>query len=159
MTELQLAVPGGLSLRLLSTGASWVGCTLPLPEGGQREVLLGLDTPEAHRANRSYVGATVGRWANRIVGPLRRGGQTWPLACEPGDEHQLHGGPGGFHQREWTVLEHSPEHALFGLHSPDGDQGFPGALDVRVRYTLGAGLSMCIGFEAQLRGDQPCPVA
>ncbi|MFN7726948.1 MAG: galactose-1-epimerase [Rubrivivax sp.] len=159
MKELLLGGPGGLSLRLLSTGASWVGCALPLPEGGTREVLLGFDTPEAHHANRSYVGATVGRWANRIVGPLSRGGLTWPLVCEPGQQHQLHGGPGGFHQREWTVLEHSADHAVFGLHSADGDQGFPGALEARVRYTLGPGLSLTIAFEATLNGEHACPVA
>lgn len=159
MSELRLARPGGLELRLLTWGASWVGCRVPLPGRLAREVLLGFPTPDAQRTNRAYVGATVGRWANRIVGPLRRGGRTWPLAVEPGQAHTLHGGPGGFHQREWTLAEQGAEHAVFTLHSPHGDQGFPGALDVQLRYALGPGLSVEIDFDAVLAGPDPCPVA
>ena len=158
--EIRLANAAGLELRLLRHGASWVGCRVPLRDGSHREVLLSLDTLAQHRANRAYVGATVGRWANRIAGPvLQRNGRTWPLATEPGKAHQLHGGPGGFHQRDWVVRELDVRHATFGLHSPDADQGFPGALDVTVRYALGADLSVELVFDAVLHGEQACPVS
>ena len=158
--EIRLARADGLDLRLLRHGASWVGCSVPLRDGSRREVLLGFDTLAEQRANRAYVGATVGRWANRIAGPLlQRDGRTWPLATEPGLGHQLHGGPGGFHQRDWTLAERGATHAVFTLHSPDGDQGFPGALDVTVRYALGPDLSVELTFDAVLRGAQACPVS
>lgn len=158
--EIRLWRSDGLELRLLTLGASWVGCGVPLRDGSRREVLLGFDSLHEHRANRAYVGATIGRWANRIAGPvLRRQGRAWPLATEPGLGHQLHGGPGGFHQREWTLLEHDAGQAVFALHSPDGDQGFPGTLDVRVRYALGPDLSVEVSFDALLQGDEACPVS
>lgn len=158
--DIRLANAAGLELRLLSHGASWVGCSVPLRDGTRREVLLGFDTLDQQRANRAYVGATVGRWANRIGGPMiQRGGRSWPLAAERGRGHQLHGGPGGFHQCSWTLQDHGAEHAAFALHSPDGDQGYPGALDVRVRYTLGPELSVELQFDAMLQGPHPCPVS
>ena len=158
--EIRLANAAGLELRLLRQGASWVGCRVPLRDGSQREVLLSLGTLAQHRANRAYVRATVGRWANRIAGAvLQRDGRTWPLTTEPGQAHQLHGGPGGFHQRDWVVQELDDRHATFGLHSPDADQGFPGALDVTVRYAVGADLSVELVFDAALHGDQACPVS
>ncbi len=158
--EVRLANAAGLELRLLSHGASWVGCSVPLRDGTRRELLLGFDTLDQQRANRAYVGATVGRWANRIAGPvLQRDGRSWPLSTEPGLAHQLHGGPGGFHQRDWTLKDLGAGHVVFGLHSPDGDQGFPGALDVTVRYALGSDLSVEVCFDAVLHGDQACPVS
>ena len=158
--ELRLKSAEGLELRLLTFGASWVGCRLPLRDGTHREVLLGFESTEAHRANRAYVGATVGRWANRIVGSvLHHGGRTWPLLTEPGLQHQLHGGPGGFHQREWRLDDLGASHVVFSLHSPDGDQGFPGALDVTVSYTLGPDLSVEVVFDAVIRGAQACPLS
>lgn len=177
-----LTGPDGLQIRVLRLGASWVGCRVPLagpggegagPGGGPRaavapavpevpevrEVLLGFNDLDSQRRNRAYVGATVGRWANRIAGlALRRGGQSWPLASEPGLNHQLHGGPGGFHQRDWTLLERGPHHLRLGLHSPDGDQGFPGALDVAVSYSLPGDGTVQVDFHALLHGGQPCPV-
>lgn len=147
-----LTGPDGLQIRVLGYGASWVGCRVPLADGSLREVLLGFDDLASQRANRAYVGATVGRWANRIGGDsLRRNGKTWPLASLPGLNHQLHGGPGGFYQREWSLLEQGPDRLHLGLHSPDGDQGFPGALDVELLYALGEGLSLDVVFEARLR--------
>jgi aldose 1-epimerase len=158
--ELRLGRAGGLELRLRSLGASWVSCSVPLRNGSRREVLLGFDSAQDQRANTAYVGATVGRWANRIAGPkLHRDGRSWLLQTEPGLGHQLHGGPGGFHQRDWSVQDHSAEHASFVLHSADGDQGFPGALDVTVRYALGPGLSVVVDFDAVLSGAQACPVS
>lgn len=149
----------GLQIQVLRHGASWVGCRVPLAEGEPREVLLGFDDLESQRRNRAYVGATVGRWANRIAGlQLRRGNLAWPLASEPGLNHQLHGGPGGFHQRDWTLLEHGDHLLRLGLHSPDGDQGFPSALDVEVSYTLPGQGVVQIDFHARLHGARPCPV-
>lgn len=154
-----LSGPGGLSIRVLGLGASWVGCRVPLRDGSVREALLGFDDLESQRRNRAYIGATIGRWANRIAGlRLEKDGREWPLVSEPGLNHQLHGGPGGFHQREWTLLERSDRSLRLGLHSADGDQGFPGALDAQVSYRLLDDLTVEIELQAVLSGDQTSPV-
>ncbi|WP_416763093.1 galactose-1-epimerase [Roseateles sp. So40a] len=154
-----LSRPGGVSIRVLGHGASWVGCRVPLRDGSTREVLLGFDDLDSQRRNRAYVGATIGRWANRIASSqLRRGDRVWPLLSEPGLNHQLHGGPGGFHQREWTLVSQARDRLRLALHSPDGDQGFPGALDVEVRYTLPDAMTVDIELIAVLQGDDPSPV-
>ena len=53
--------------------------------------------------------------------------------------NHLHGGPDGFDRRLWDVAEQDEASATLELHSPDGDQGFPGSLHARVRFAVGAG--------------------
>lgn len=85
-------------------------------------------------------GKTIGRYANRIAGGrFELDGKTYVLPVNEG-HNTLHGGPGGFSKREWEITDTRREGVRavaveFALHSPDGDQGFPGAMDVRVRYT------------------------
>ena len=149
----------GLAIRVLRLGASWVGCRVPLRDGSVREALLGFDDMASQRRNRAYIGATIGRWANRIAGlRLRKDGREWALVSEPGLNHQLHGGPGGFHQREWRLLERTATSLRLGLQSEDGDQGFPGALEAQVSYRLLGDLSVEIELEARLHGEQASPV-
>ena len=79
-------------------------------------------------------GKTIGRYANRIAGgSFILDGTTFALAVNEGP-NTLHGGPDGFSKRTWEVVERTGASATFVLRSPDGDQGFPGALDCRVRY-------------------------
>jgi aldose 1-epimerase len=82
-------------------------------------------------------GRTIGRYANRIAaGRFTLDGVVYELAKNEGD-NTLHGGPDGFSHREWTLTT-APDNrtAAFALHSPDGDQGFPGALDCTIAYRL-----------------------
>lgn len=80
-------------------------------------------------------GKIIGRYANRIArGSFRLAGRVVTLATNEG-RNTLHGGPDGFSKRTWEVAEQSGASLTFALHSPDGDQGFPGTLDCRVRYT------------------------
>ena len=80
-------------------------------------------------------GKIIGRYANRIArGSFVLAGTTYTLATNEG-RNTLHGGPDGFSKRTWDIAEHSRTSATFVLHSPDGDQGFPGALECRVRYS------------------------
>jgi aldose 1-epimerase len=135
---LTLRDASGLSLDLMDRGATWYSCRVPVRgEDGPREVLLGGASPALHCANTAYLGATVGRYANRIAGSrIERDGQVWPLVPQAGSAHQLHGGPEGFDRRRWAVIEHGPDHARFALVSPDGDQGFPGELHAEVSVHL-----------------------
>lgn len=80
-------------------------------------------------------GKTIGRYANRIArGSFALDGATFTLATNEGP-NTLHGGPDGFSKRTWDVAAQSAASLTFELRSPDGDQGFPGALDCRVTYT------------------------
>jgi aldose 1-epimerase len=80
-------------------------------------------------------GKTIGRYANRIArGTFPLDGARVVLATNEG-RNTLHGGPDGFSKRTWELADRSAGSAAFVLRSPDGDQGFPGAMECRVRYT------------------------
>lgn len=88
-------------------------------------------------------GKTIGRYANRIAGGrFELDGATYVLPTNEG-RNTLHGGPDGFSKREWTK-----EDGEFVLRSPDGDQGFPGAMECRVRYTWGDDGALRIDYNA-----------
>jgi aldose 1-epimerase len=156
---IRLARPGGLEVTFMDWGATWLSCRVPVPGETPREVLLAHPTPGDHATRGGYLGATVGRYANRIASArLTRGDATWALAPHPaGSRHQLHGGPDGFSQRRWQVTRLDDTSVTFSLDSPDGDQGFPGALHLDVRYTLTDAMSMAMEIRATV--DAPCPVA
>ena len=125
-----------LQVDLLPLGARITAVRVPLPDGSRRDGALGFGSREEYLACDDFLGATVGRVANRI-----RGG-TFVL---DGVRHRLpvndrgntlHGGPGGFDRLDWTVVEHGECHAVLELVSPDGDQGFPGTLTVRATYAV-----------------------
>lgn len=147
----------GLRLTLLAWGATWWSLQLPVAgESRPRELLLGRETPAAQRANTAFFGATIGRYANRIAGAtIEREGQRHALATLPGLNHQLHGGPGGFHARRWQVVSLDTRHVRYVLHSPDGDQGFPGALDVVQELRLEGDGVIELRYEARSTAATP----
>lgn len=149
---------GGISLTVSDRGATWLACEVPLPGGERRSVILQRPAIEDADADRMHMGATVGRYVNRIAqARIHHGGREWQLVPHPQPPHQLHGGPQGFHARMW---EASPigDHALrLGLVSPDGDQGFPGELRVEVIYNLPD--PMTIEMAATAVVTAPCPVS
>ena len=156
---IRLARPGGLDVTFMDWGATWLSCRVPVPGEAPREVLLAHPIPDDHATRGGYLGATVGRYANRIAhAQLQHGGVTHALTPHPtGSRHQLHGGPDGFSHRRWQVAQQSDTSVTFSLDSPDGDQGFPGALHLEVRYTLTEAMSMSMEIHATV--DAPCPVA
>ena len=151
---LALANDVGMQMTVMDWGATWLSCRVPV--GGEtREVLLGCDSLADHFSQTAYLGATIGRYANRIRNArLRQGGQKINLLPNQG-AHQLHGGPEGFDRRRWRILEHSRTHALFGIDSPAGDQGFPGNLHATVCYRL-QGNAVHLAFAATV--DEACPI-
>lgn len=155
---LTISRPGGLQVRLADLGATWLSCRVPLADGSQREVLLGNDERVRHQQQRAFLGVTVGRYANRIAhARFMLDARQHLLAANEG-RHQLHGGPEGFDKRRWHLLSHRPAQAVFSLHSPDGDQGFPGAVDAQVTYRVGEdGFTLHIEFDAVV--SQPTPLA
>ncbi|HGM5493254.1 TPA: galactose-1-epimerase [Serratia fonticola] len=146
----------GTTITLMDWGATWLSAVLPLKSGERRELLLGCQTPQDYLHQGAYLGATVGRYANRIAHAcLQIDGKPRPLIANQG-EHQLHGGPNGFHARRWQIVEQHEQQVVYQLHSPDGDQGFPGNLDVTLTYRLTADHRLEIEYQAQT--DRACPV-
>lgn len=149
----------GMTATVTNYGATLVGLTAPDKRGTMADVVLGYDTLEAYREDPHYMGCTVGRVANRISGAqLHLDGEIHPLSANLGRHHH-HGGTGGFHTRLWepTILE-SVEHPKLMLtyRSGDGEEGYPGNLDVSVIYTLTEeGLRFCLRAET----DKPTVVS
>ena len=152
---IELAHPSGVRLTLMDWGATWLSCEVAVA-GAPREVLLGCGDLADYFRQTAFLGATVGRYANRI-GKARfaRDGRAYSLAPTQGG-NQLHGGPQGFDKRRWRIVEQSAEHVLLAIESPDGDQGFPGNLEATVCYRLQDGARISMEYGAKV--DAPCPV-
>lgn len=148
--------PRGMTVTLMDWGATWLSAQLPVDSHQHREVLLGCATPAHYPQQNAYLGATVGRYANRIANAsLAIAGKSHDLVANQG-EHQLHGGPEGFHARRWQCIHQDAQQVVYQLHSADGDQGFPGNLAVSVSYRLTDDHRLEISYQAQT--DRPCPV-
>ncbi|CNL03438.1 aldose 1-epimerase [Yersinia mollaretii] len=146
----------GMSVTLMDWGATWLSAILPLQGGEKRELLLGCQTPADYLHQGAYLGATVGRYANRIANAqIKVEGETIQLIPNQGP-HQLHGGPDGFHARRWQKVNQDAKQVTYQLHSPEGDQGFPGNLTAEVRYLLTEDNRLEIHYQAQV--DKTCPV-
>jgi aldose 1-epimerase len=132
---------GGPVVELTTHGAAVRGVEAPDATGRRGPVHLPWPTDPWDRAANPYLGATVGRWANRLRGARAVvDGREVQLSANE-SPNLLHGGPEGFDRRVWEVLEQVDDGAsggrvTFGLVSPDGDQGFPGTLRATVTYAL-----------------------
>ncbi|MDQ4051596.1 MAG: galactose mutarotase [Actinomycetota bacterium] len=134
--RLELGRAPGPVLHLLTLGATVHRLEVTCGDGRRRNIVLGHPTPADYLASTDYIGGTIGRYANRIAaGSFPLGGAKVQLATHDRGNH-LHGGPDGFDRRLWEVVERGPDHALLRLDSPDGDQGFPGALVADVRFEV-----------------------
>lgn len=131
--------PGTLRVGVLTYGGIVQSIEAPDRDGTTAQLALGfadLKSYVAHGA--SYFGALVGRYANRIAGAqFALDGRTYPLTPNDG-RNSLHGGVGNFSRAVWNAREVEGGVELHRV-SPDGEEGFPGTLDVRVTYTLSAG--------------------
>ena len=148
MTELESG--SGLRVGLLDLGASLQSVIVPTPEGPVNCV-LGYQDPGDYCAGQYYVGVTVGRYANRLRDArIHIDNLTFHLdANEVGTGHCLHGGRDGFQSQQWSLQQKTaPNSCTYRLKSQDGDQGFPGNVDVRVTYRLLGDFSLSIEFVA-----------
>ncbi|MEH6451735.1 MAG: galactose-1-epimerase [Psychromonas sp.] len=145
----------GSTISVMDIGATWLSCKIQLKQQ-LREVLLGVDTMQKHLQQEVYLGATVGRYANRIKeGKFVINGQTFQTTTNQA-QHTLHGGIEGFDKRRWQVVEQRQDKITFSLTSPDGDQGFPGNLIVYVSYQFNDDNEVSIEYRANT--DKTCPI-
>ncbi len=115
--------------------------------GGGVDLTLGHATLDEYLDVRDFFGATVGRCANRLRrGRFELSGREWEVPVNDG-LNALHGGPDGFDRRLWTTTDVSRDAVTMELLSPDGDQGFPGAVVAQVRYEV-VGATVTIDYRA-----------
>lgn len=155
VTRFDLLAPDGTGVALLDLGAAVLEVRTPDRDGRLANVVLGHRGLAGYLANAPYFGVVVGRCANRIGGAeIVLDGRRYPLAPNEG-RHQLHGGPGGFHARVWSLdaaaTRADDERAAVTLRlaSDDGDQGYPGRLDAAVTIAWTARHELELAFEAQ----------
>lgn len=154
MTHLYtLTNPSGMKIRLLTFGATLMSVEAPDKQGKFADVVFGFDDIAGYEsAANMYFGCTVGRYANRIAkGRFELDGKTYQLAVNNGLNH-LHGGVKRPLSRVlWDAEEVSSERGpgvAFTYVSPDGEEGYPGALSMRVVYTLTAENQVLIEYRA-----------
>ena len=142
---------GRTRLSVLSYGGVVQTLEIPDRHGHRANVSLGFSDLDAYVANSPYFGALIGRYGNRIaLGAFTLDGKKYQLPINDGP-NSLHGGDKGFDKRVWSVTPFR-KGADVGLTlrrvSPDGEMGYPGALTVRVDYTLTAAGDFRIDYEA-----------
>lgn len=137
----------GLKVTLLTWGARLAELWVPDAKGTQADIVLGHDNPKDWETHGTYLGATCGRYGNRIAGgSFTLDGKTFELDRNEGAK-TLHGGTKGFDRKAWAVESHADTHFTFALTSPDGDMGFPGTLTARTTYRID-GTTLSIEMEA-----------
>ena len=152
VTAYQLTNAGGASLTLLDYGATIQSLRVPDAAGKQTDVVLGYDTVAEYEENDGYLGATIGRVGNRIGGGVfSLNGVTYTLAKNNGQNH-LHGGWRGFDKYVWQVEEGNDCLVCTRL-SPDGEEGYPGNLQLRVTFTLTEDNTLRIFYDADTDQD------
>ena len=126
----------GIEVTAIPYGAIITSLKTPDRTGRSGDVVLGFDSLGGYLSEHPYFGAIVGRYGNRIAGGrFTLDGRTYTLARNNGPNH-LHGGVKGFDKVLWTATPITPSTVAFSRTSVDGEEGYPGNLNVRVTYTL-----------------------
>ena len=144
----------GLKAKLTTWGACLVEMHVPDRKGALADITLGFDKLDAYLGAHPHFGVTTGRYANRIgAGRFTLDGKVYQLGLNTGANH-LHGGFVGFDHRLWKG-ESVPgaNEVRFTYTSPDGEEGYPGTMEIAVTYTLTAKNELRIDYEAT--ADKP----
>lgn len=147
VSQYTIRAADGAEVQILDYGCTIRSIQVPDRDGHLVDVCLGYDTIGEYETNNGYFGAVIGRHANRIqAGCFRLNGEDYRLVCNDGPNH-LHGGQKGFDKYVWAAEKLS--NGVRFLHSfPDGDEGYPGNLDVCVTYTWEDGHRLHLHYEA-----------
>lgn len=147
---------GGFEARIITHGAAIQALIAPDSRGHCDDVVLGHDALAGYLAERKFFGATVGRYANRIAkGQFMLDGEMVQLPVNNGP-NALHGGLEGFDRKLWAIAElaSGAEPAVTLTYtSPDGEENYPGRLDVRLTYRITGPTELSLTMEA--RTDRP----
>lgn len=135
-----MTAASGVQASFINLGAIWETMKVPGRDGKAEDVILGFDRLCDYETNVPHFGSPVGRCANRIAGAaFELNGKRYELAANAAGVNNIHSGPNLYHTRVWEgSAEAGTDSAsvTFRLNSPDGDQGFPGNLEISITYTL-----------------------
>ena len=139
---------GPLRVEILDYGGIVRSVEAPDRAGRVANVVLGAVDLAGYEASDAHFGAIIGRYANRIAGGrFRLDGRDYRLPTNEG-RNTMHGGPEGFDRRVWRVDDAESDRLVLAYRSPDGEQGFPGNLDVTVTYRLAPDGTLSIDYSA-----------
>ncbi|MDZ4685125.1 MAG: aldose epimerase family protein [Planctomycetaceae bacterium] len=141
----------GMRVGLINLGATVTTVEVPDRDGNKANVNLRFDDLAGYLENKPFFGGTCGRYANRIAhGKFTLDGAEYTLATNNGPHH-LHGGVEGFNKKVWRHEDVSTDSAAgvrFTYVSPDGEEGYPGNLTVKVTYSLNDANELRLDYEA-----------
>lgn len=150
-TVIPLSNANGMQVVIMDIGATWLSCQLPIENALHqigREVVLRSPSLKDHMAQSAYLGAVIGRYANRIAfGRFELNGKTYELPQNQ-PPHSLHGGHNGFDKKRWQILDRTPSSVLLAYTSADGEEGYPGELLVTVFYSLSDDNQLSMTYKA-----------
>jgi aldose 1-epimerase len=139
---------GGVELSVINYGCIIVSLSVPDAHGQAQNVVLGHDRFDRYLDSSPYFGALVGRYANRIAnGRFSIDGRACDLSRNDPPNH-LHGGFKGFDKHAWEAEIEGGDAIRFRRRSIDGEEGFPGTLDVEVTYSIGDRHDLWMKYEA-----------
>jgi aldose 1-epimerase len=134
---------------LTNYGARLVSLMVPDKNGNMVDVILGHDSLSGYaKPGESFFGTTIGRYGNRIAkAKFKLDGKEYKLDANNGP-NSLHGGRGGFNTKVWDVVSQDPQSITFSYLSKDGEEGYPGNLTSKVKFTLTDENAIQIDYEA-----------
>lgn len=146
----------GFEARIITYGAAVQAIFAPDRAGRVADVVLGRDDLEGYVAVRRFLGATIGRYANRIAnGAFELDGNHYRLATNDGN-NALHGGLAGFDRKSWIITAIGEKPAPFvtlSYVSADGEEGYPGRLQTSITYSVSGDMELSAAFSAET--DKP----
>ena len=147
----------GMKMNVTNFGARVTHLWVADKDGNLVDVVLGFDTLDGYtESSEKYFGAAIGRYGNRIAnGKFTLDGQEYTLPINNNGQ-TLHGGPGGLDYVIWDVEKSGANELIFTYTSADGEEGFPGELKVKMRYTLTDDNEFKVTYEAET--DKATPV-
>lgn len=139
---------GDITAKVTDYGAALVSLLCPDREGCLADVVLGYDDAAGYEKGTCFLGAAVGRSANRLRGASFQIGERTYHIPQNENGNNLHSGPDTYHTRLWAVKKQGQDFVEFFLRSPAGDQGYPGNADITVTYRLAADGGLHIVYDA-----------
>ncbi len=157
--SLYILVSGDFRATWTDYGATWLSLIMPDRSGVKDDIILGFSTLDSYLQPHPYFGSTIGRYANRIANAgFHLGGREFKLLANDGSQH-LHGGRRGFGRRLWKAemasVRGNPALRL-ELTSPDGEEGYPGKVDIVCSIVLETEGRLTLSYEAA--ADNPSPL-
>lgn len=146
----------GISARILNYGCTITDIIVPDRSGELQNIVLRLHDDEAYTGNHPYIGATVGRYANRIAGGrFEIDGSSYKLSRNEPPNH-LHGGHQGFSRKLWTCIRYEKNLVVFEYTSKNGEEGYPGTLTIKAEFKISDEHKLTVTYYAE--SDHVTPV-